>query len=254
MNHRVSRPWISALAAALAAALLVLPGQPATAQEHSSSQPGTNLTQNLVSAQASAEGVTQHQAGCHGNRAVVFASELAFRNDMRKLWEDHIIWTRVAIVSFAADLPDFGLTAERLLRNQADIGDAFAPFYGRDAADELTGLLREHILIAVDVLTAAKAGDEPGLADALARWDANADDLAAFLNAANPENWPLGETRAMLGDHLSLTTQEAVARLSGDFAADIAAYDAIHDQILEMADMLSTGVICQFPDHFRPGS
>jgi hypothetical protein len=223
------------MATAFVATLLMLPaGAPATAQE-----------------QALADGVTQ-QAASEG-RPVSFPRELAFRNDMRKLWEDHVVWTRMAIVSFAADLPDFGVTAQRLLRNQADIGDALAPFYGRDAADQLTGLLREHILIAVDVLVAAKAGDQPALDDALARWDANADDIAAFLNAANPENWPLDEMRAMMGRHLALTTQEAVARLTGDFAADIAAYDAVHEQILEMADMLSTGVIDQFPDRFRPG-
>jgi hypothetical protein len=235
MNNRAIRPLTSVMATAFVATLLMLPaGAPVTAQE-----------------QALADGVTQ-QAAFEG-RPVIFPRELAFRNDMRKLWEDHIVWTRMAIVSFAADLPDFGVTAQRLLRNQADIGDALAPFYGREAADQLTGLLREHILIAVDVLVAAKAGDQPALDDALARWDANADDIAAFLNAANPENWPLDEMRAMMGQHLALTTQEAVARLTGDFAADIAAYDAVHEQILEMADMLSTGVIDQFPDRFRPG-
>lgn len=170
---------------------------------------------------------------------------------MRVLWEDHIVWTRQAIVSFAADLPDFPLAAERLLRNQDDIGDAIAPFYGRRAGDDLAALLREHILIAVDVLTAARAGDQPALDEALARWDVNADEIAAFLNEANPRNWPLDEMQEMMREHLGLTTQEAVARLSGDFAADIAAYDAVHEQAMEMADMLSTGIIAQFPHRFR---
>jgi hypothetical protein len=243
MNHRVTRPWIPAIAAATAATLLVLPGQPATAQEHMTGQPALE--------QALPVGTSTH--GAAGRGAVVFPGELEFRNDMRMLWEDHIVWTRLVIVSFAADLPDFPATAGRLLRNQDDIGDAFAPFYGRDAADQLTALLREHILIAVDVLVAARAGDQPALEEALARWDANADDIAAFLDAANPDNWPLDEMRAMMREHLALTTQEAVARLAGDFAADIAAYDAVHEQALEMADMLSTGVIEQFPHHFRFG-
>lgn len=92
----------------------------------------------------------------------------------------------------------------------------------------------------------------PALDEALARWDGNADDIAAFLDAANPDNWPLDEMRAMLGEHLALTTQEAVARLTGDSAADIAAYDAIHEQALGMADMLSTGIIAQFPHRCGP--
>lgn len=240
MNRRFTRPWIPALAAAaIAATLFVPPGQPATAQEQASGQP------------AVAAGPTAHEAA--GRGAVIFPRELEFRSEMRRLWEDHIVWTRMAIVSFAADLPDFSATAERLLRNQDDIGDAIEPFYGRAAGDQLAALLREHILIAVDVLAAAKAGDQPALAEALARWDANAVDIATFLDAANPDNWPLDEMVAMMREHLDLTTQEAVARLNGDSAADIAAYDAVHVQALAMADMLSTGIIAQFPHRFRPG-
>jgi hypothetical protein len=56
----------------------------------------------------------------------------------------------------------------------------------------------------------------------------------------------------MLHEHLRLTTNEAVARLQGDWAADVAAYDEIHRQALGMADMLSTGIVGQFPSGFRP--
>jgi hypothetical protein len=244
MNRRVNRPWIPALAAAIIAALLVVPGQPATAHEESTGDPAGE-------AALTAGATGHHRPPGHGG--VIFPRELELRNDMRVLWEDHIVWTRQAIVSFAADLPDFPDTAQRLLRNQDDIGDAVARFYGRDAGDELSGLLREHILIAVDVLVAAKAGDQPALDEALARWDTNAGDIAAFLGDANPRNWPEDEMLEMMRDHLALTTQEAVARLTGDFTADIAAYDAVHEQAMEMADMLSTGIVAQFPHRFRPG-
>ncbi len=176
---------------------------------------------------------------------------IAFRNDMRKLWEDHIIWTRLVIVGVAADLPDLGPTTDRLLQNQSDIGNAIKPFYGEAAGDQLTALLRDHILIAADLLTAAKAGDSAAVADASARWYANADDIATFLNSANPKAWPLDEMKAMMRNHLDLTLQEAVAHLHGDFPASIASYDQVHQQILHMADMLSLGIIDQFPKQFR---
>lgn len=51
--------------------------------------------------------------------------------------------------------------------------------------------------------------------------------------------------------HLKLTTHEAVARLTGDFVADVRAYDEVHAQILGMADMLSAGIVSQFPRRFR---
>ena len=182
----------------------------------------------------------------------IFASELALRNDMRKLWEDHVTWTRMVIVSVAADLPDREAAVGRLLANQQDLGDAIKPFYGDAAGDRLAELLREHILIAADVLTAAKAGDSAALDAALQRWYANGDEIAAFLNAANPDNWPLEEMRQMLRKHLDLTTAEAVARISGDWEGDVRAYDRAHEQVLEMADMLSAGIVAQFPARFHP--
>lgn len=178
-------------------------------------------------------------------------SAVAFHDAMRKLWEDHVTWTRLYIVSAVAGLPDQGATAERLLKNQEDIGDAIRPYYGDEAGDALTELLKEHILVAAELIDAAKAGDSAAFDDTNARWYANADEIAAFLNSANPENWPLDEMQAMMRDHLDLTLQEASARLNGDYEADIAAYEEIHLQILHMADMLSEGIIIQFPKEFR---
>ncbi|HXF57170.1 MAG TPA: hypothetical protein VNO34_06300 [Actinomycetota bacterium] len=177
--------------------------------------------------------------------------EVAFHDEMRKFWEDHVTWTRMFIVEFAAGSPATDATVQRLLANQADIGDAIKPFYGAAAGEQLTELLRDHILIAADLLAAAKAGDSAGVADAQPRWEANADDIARFLSSANPEHWPFEEMRSMLRAHLNLTLAEAVARLEGRFQDDIAAYDQVHLQALQMADMLSEGIMAQFPHAFR---
>ncbi|MHB1006035.1 MAG: hypothetical protein ACYC3S_10380 [Chloroflexota bacterium] len=172
---------------------------------------------------------------------------LALHDGMRKLWEDHITWTRLAIISLLAGTPDTDATVQRLLQNQTDIGNAIKPYYGDEAGNALTALLKDHIMIAADLVTAAKAGDSARFADANTRWYANADEIASFLSSANPDNWPLGEMKAMMHSHLDLTLAEAVARLQGDWEADVAAYDEIHAQILGMADMLSAGISLQFP-------
>ena len=81
--------------------------------------------------------------------------------------------------------------------------------------------------IAGEILQAAKTGDADA-PDAQARWYANAHDIAVFLNAANPENWPLDEMDQMLRDHLDATTAEVVARLTEDWTGDVAAYETVH--------------------------
>jgi hypothetical protein len=172
------------------------------------------------------------------------------RQEMRKLWVDHIAWTRLVIVSTAAGLPDLQATTERLLQNQTDIGDAIKPFYGDSAGAQLTVLLREHIVGAANVLAAAKAHQEAKLAEAKTAWYANADDIATFLNNANPGAWPAETMREMMKEHLDLTLAEAVDQLQGNYPASVADYDKVQVSILHLADMLSGGIIEQFPKQF----
>ncbi|MCK6211703.1 hypothetical protein KZX45_14225 [Georgenia sp. EYE_87] len=189
----------------------------------------------------------------HGSAGTVprNAAQQAFHDDMRKLWEDHVTWTRLAIVTFAEDSPSFPATAERLLQNQVDIGDAIKPYYGEAAGDQLTALLTDHILIAVEILEAARAGDGDALADARSRWSANGDDIGNFLGAANPRHWPADQMRAGMATHLEQTFSEAANELGGNYAASVADYDAAHLHVLDMADTLSGGLIAQFPARFR---
>ena len=170
---------------------------------------------------------------------------------MRKLWEDHVTWTRLTIISAAAGLPDTGPTLDRLQKNQDDIGAAIAPYFGQAAGDQLAALLHEHISGAVRLVLAAKAGDEAEVAAAKAAWYANGQQIAEFLAAANPRYWPLDTMSEMMRMHLDQTLQEAVDRLQGNYAADIQDYEAAHLHILEMADQLSFGIIRRFPNQFE---
>ena len=171
------------------------------------------------------------------------------RMAMHKLWEDHIVWTRNVILNIMDDLPGTEQAVNRLLSNQDDIGNAVKPFYGEAGGKELTRLLREHITTAADLLKAAKAGNNTAFDAANKKWIANADEISDFLSKANP-NWKLADMKKMMHDHLTLTTDEAVARLKKDYTADVKAYDKVHDEILMMADMLTDGIIKQFPGKF----
>ena len=171
------------------------------------------------------------------------------KQDMRKLWTDHVVWTRMYIIAAVADQPDAQAAANRLMKNQDDIGNAVAKYYGGPAGQQLTTLLKEHISIAVDVIKAAKAGDNAGLKQADAKWQQNATSIAEFLSKANP-HWPRATLADMMKMHLSTTTEEVTARLGKKWDEDARAFDAVYDHILKMSDALSDGIVKQFPDKF----
>jgi hypothetical protein len=147
-------------------------------------------------------------------------------------------------------LPGTDQAVNRLLKNQEDIGNAIKPVYGNDAGNELTRLLKEHITIAADLLKAAKADNKTAFEASNKKWFVNADEISGFLSKANP-NWKLDDMKKMMHDHLNLTTEEAVARLKKDYEGDIKAYDKVYNEILMMADMLTDGILKQFPDKFK---
>ena len=172
------------------------------------------------------------------------------KSGMRKLWEDHITYTRNYIISALAGLPDTDAVAKRLLANQDDIGNAVKPFYGDEAGLKLAALLKDHIMIATEVVAAAKAGNKNDLDAAQKKWSANGVEIAAFLAGANP-NWPEQTLKDMLQKHLDLTSGEVVGRLKKDWALDIKSYDEGHAHMLMFADMLTDGIVKQFPDKFK---
>jgi hypothetical protein len=204
----------------------------------------------ILAAAAIGSSASLSTAGAAPASAPVSAKALAFQNAMRALWEAHGTWTERAIVDFVGGLPDANLVVSRLLRNQVDIGNAVKPYYGRKAGNKLTALLKAHINAAVAVLAAAKSGDAAKTSKAEAAFYANGNQVAAFLHSANPKHWSLGAMRKMMRIHLNQVIALAVDQLKGHYAAAIREYDVYIGHILDMADMLSTGIVQQFPSRF----
>jgi hypothetical protein len=176
---------------------------------------------------------------------------VAFHDAMRALWEAHGTWTERAIVDFVGGLPDTNLVVARLLQNQVDIGNAVKPFYGRKGGDELTKLLKAHINAAVKVLEAAKSGNSSATSKAESAFYKNGNQVAAFLHSANPKHWSLKAMKKMMRIHLNQVIALAVDQLKGHYSTAISEYDVYIGHILDMADMLSTGIEQQFPARFR---
>lgn len=176
-------------------------------------------------------------------------SAATLKQDMRKLWTDHVVWTRDYIVAAVGDQPNAQAAANRLMKNQEDIGNAVGKIYGAPAGQQLTTLLKEHISIAVDLIKAAKTGDKDGQQKADARWQQNGVAIADFLSKANP-HWPRATLVDLMKVHLSTTTNEVVARLNKNWEEDVRAFDEVYRHILMMSDALSDGIVKQFPDKF----
>jgi hypothetical protein len=209
------------------------------------------LTGGALSAcgsEASASGTT-HATAAHDKHVKDSDAVTALHAAMRTLWAQHMEWTYATVVAFAAESPGLGPTMDRLLQNQTDIGNAVAGFYGKAAGDRLAELLTAHIKDAVPVLTAAKAGDDAGLTTAVEAWYANAQDIGDFLAGANPA-WKKGEMRQMMKMHITQTIAYASEVLTGDDKAAIDKYDEAEAHMVEMADMLSEGIVAQFPSRF----
>lgn len=177
---------------------------------------------------------------------------VSLQRALHRLWVDHVVWTRQYVVAAIAGGPDAEAAAGRLLKNQEDIGNAVVPLYGEEAGAAVTGLLKQHIMIAVDLIDAALKDDKERFNDADKRWDDNAVEIAALLSSANPF-WPQKDVLDLLNLHLNLTRREAVARLQGDWQEDVASFDDILTEILTLADVLAAGIMRQFPHKFaRP--
>lgn len=179
-----------------------------------------------------------------------FSKEMiCLRDYMRLLWSQHVYWTRMTIISIANSLADEEPTTKRLLRNATDFGMLFNHFYGCKAGHEFGGLLTDHLVIAGELVKAAKAGQSKEAADAEKRWYANADDIVAFLAHINCY-WLEKCMKEMWYTHLSLTKAEAVAILTKDYVKGIEIFEQIEEEALMMADEFSNGIIRQFPERF----
>ncbi len=173
-----------------------------------------------------------------------------FKAEMRYLWSEHATWTRDVILGLLDQTPDANDDLTRLLQNQVDIGNAIKPYYGDAAGQALTDLLTEHIVVAGDILIAAREGNTAGFNEAVAKWYQNGDDIAVFLNTANPENWDLDHMKTHMKDHLDFTLAQAVAHLEGRHDDEVEVYDKVYEQLMHMADSIADGIAKQFPEKF----
>ncbi|MEA3318397.1 MAG: glycosyltransferase [Bacillota bacterium] len=190
-------------------------------------------------------------ANANKQESCISQSEVEFKNQFRRLWIDHVLWTSNYISSATTPgAEDQKQVLTRLLKNQEDIGNAVKPVYGEEAGNKLTELLKEHIVIAGKIVDAAKNGDKNLVNQLNKEWVRNADDIAAFLSDANP-NLSNEELKESLYMHLELVADDLSASLNKEWDERIVAIDEGVTHIILMADAISDGVVKQFPEKFK---
>lgn len=173
-----------------------------------------------------------------------------FKMEQRKLWIEHVLWTRNFIISDISSLEDKSTVLERLLKNQDDIGNSIKPYYGEKAGNKLASLLREHISIAGQVVNAAKTNNKADFEKYNELWYKNVDEISDFLSSINP-NYSNKNLKDLFHKHLQMITDEVVARLKKDWKGNVEAFDKGENHIIKLADAISDGIIRQFPNKFK---
>lgn len=172
-------------------------------------------------------------------------NQITLFNIFRKLWAEHVFWTRAFIISTASGLGDLEHVTARLLRNPTDFALAFRNFYGVDKAKTLETLLKEHLLIAANLVNHLKEGDMEAAFEDRKKWQENAGEIITFLENTNPQI-QIRQFRSLIYNHLKMTEEEALLRLNGKYESDIALFDSIEAQALQMADIMAYGILNQF--------
>lgn len=176
-------------------------------------------------------------------------SAITFRLALRELWQYQVTWTRSYIVSVLSNLEDVAVVKDKLIKNQEKIGDAVKPYYGGTAGDRLAVLLREHIVIATEIVKVSANVEE--LKKAQDKGRENADAIADLLSKARNPYWDKQFIKDTFYKHLEYVTKQVDYRLNKEWVLEINAYDDGLKHVLMIADLLAEGIVRQFFDRFQ---
>lgn len=166
----------------------------------------------------------------------------------KKLWSEHACYTRNAIISLLSGSKDIDAVSARLMKNQEDIASLLYPYYDATEVEEYTGVLKEHINLAVNLINAVKAGED---LDAPSKaWYDNGDSMLTWLENKNPHYWSRVVTKPLWNDHLRYTVDEVNARLKEDWEGDVNAFDANRYCVQKWAELYATGIVYNNMDLF----
>jgi hypothetical protein len=181
--------------------------------------------------------------------AVSNRSSYELARTMQRLWADHAMWARQYIIAAVDERPEAPEAAARWLRVGDDIGRELEQHYPRRTARRVAKLLRQHVMVAVDLIDAARNVDKVKCMDIDDVWWNNGEDLVDELCARN-EAWSRAELLAQWDAMRQQTKDVLAARLEQNFDKDVDAFDQMLTTTTNFADTIADGILRQFADKF----
>lgn len=162
---------------------------------------------------------------------------------MRKLWNDHIVWTRQYMISEMNNLPDKEAVLTRLRANARSISEEMSELHPSVDEQTMVSMLDSTVLFVTKLIFETNVGGtRTGAYETKEVLMKLMDRMALYLNSVN-EGWKLPEMKMLLQGYLNETHNEILARKNQIWDADIAAYDRLNNHVLKIADAFASGTI-----------
>jgi Fe-S cluster biosynthesis and repair protein YggX len=165
------------------------------------------------------------------------------RQRMRMAWLNHITLVKFYLISFFENLSSQNAWKDAVYKNAEEILAIFAQYYPASAMQRFRKLFMEHLRLTDEVAAGLKA-DPAFSGAAMENWYINAEEIASFLSRQTPA-YNETELRKMFYDHLDMERQQMEAYLDGDYVTDIEIYLRSQQNMIELADFLTSGLLAR---------
>ena len=208
--------------------IVIIPGT--TTQPGGTTRPGTTTQPGT----ATRPGTTTQPGNTMG---------VDLRQRMRMAWLNHITLVKFYLISFFENLSSQNAWKDAVYKNAEEILAIFAQYYPASAMQRFRKLFMEHLRLTDEVAAGLKA-DPAFSGEAMENWYINAEEIASFLSRQTPA-YNETELRKMFYDHLDMERQQMEAYLDGDYVTDIEIYLRSQQNMIELADFLTSGLLAR---------
>lgn len=187
------------------------------------------------------------QAAAHGTFLLTDTPAAELRIGVETALTEHGFLAVEVMQKGADGAEDFDQAAAALFANSDDIAAAISSLYGQEGGAAFLEIWNSHIGYLVDYVTAANAGDQAGMDQALADLEEYKTEQAAFFESATDGRLPAAALEEGLTMHIDQLLKAFDAYKAGDFeTAYMQEREAIHHMSM-FGETLSIAVADQFP-------